>query len=290
MKFATLAAAVLAGVSNAQSSSADSSDIQIGFDPEEWEEFDAAAIEFDAAFLGNYEGADTSGITDTFEATKTVALFDLGSTASSFRRRGSVVTLSEIRAIWNELSPIVEDNDGIVVKSVGDTLVMLFDDVADGLTASHEMYLALVARWRRKVAEACDTDPEDWCAGADEEEERKRFYNTMAAGAGYGDMLLIPASGEGHPIDLYGPPVNNAFFSAEEEAEHGEFRIDEGAMQRLLVEAGVATQDGACDTQTVTWTPGTFDIQRFIVRQYFGGAFCYYTVCFDDECKIPDDE
>jgi len=59
-------------------------------------------------------------------------------------------------------------------------------------------------------------------------------------------------------------------------------------MQSLLVEAGGDGPDDACSEGFIPWTSGVCGINRFIVRVYPFG--CYYTVCFDEECKIPDDE
>ena len=257
----------------------------IGVDGPEWNGFDQAALGFDENYLGDYETADTTEISDVYAKDGAAFVFDLGSSGSSFRRRGSVISLSEIRAIWSELASIVVENDGVVLKSIGDSLYLFFDTVADGLTATRAMYLALVARWRAKVDLSCDVaDPPAWCG--DESEERKRFFNTGAYGGGYGELLLIP--GNGAYIDAYGAAANNAFFAGEEEAEHGECIIDEGALQQLLQEAGQGPQEDACDDEVVIWTAGDLGVDRFIVRSY--GFFCYYTVCFDAECKIPDDE
>jgi adenylate cyclase len=259
----------------------------ISFDPADWCDFQGLATDFDEGYLGDYETIDTTEIRNIFSGTGAAFIIDLGSSSSSFRRRGAVVSLSETRAIWNELSPIVEDNDGIVMKSNGDSLYLYFENVSDGLAATRAMYLALIVRWRKKVELACDVAVEPtWCGN--EEEERKRFFNTASVGGGYGEMLLIGEDGK--HIDAFGNPVNNAFFAGKEEAEHGEFRIDEDALQRLLEEAEVDPQDNACSSNStsVDWKAGTFDINRFIVRSY--GNFCYYTVCFDANCTIPDDQ
>lgn len=269
-------------------SSSSSSDVAaIGVDGPQWNGFDEAALAFDAAYLGDYETPtpDTSVISDEYAKDGAAFVFDLGSSGSSFRRRGAVISLSEIRAIWSELAPIVDENDGVVMKSIGDSLYLYFDTVADGLTATRAMYLQLVARWRAKVDEACGVAvPPAWCG--DESEERKRFFNTAAYGGDYGELLLIPDAEK--PIDAYGAAANNAFFAGEEEAEHGECIIGEAALQQFLQEAGQATQEDACDLESVTWTAGDLGVDRFIVRTYPFG--CYYTVCFDAECKIPDDE
>jgi len=259
----------------------------LGFDPQEWVEFDVAAKSFDAGYVGDYETIDTTEISEMFSQEGSIFIFDLGSFGSAVRNRGAVITLSEIRSIWYEVSPIVGDNNGIVMKSVGDSLQMYFDKVSDGLIATREMYLALIRRWRGKVALACDNaDPPAWCG--DEEEERDPFFNTAAMGGGYGEMLLIP--NDVQPVDAIGAPVNNAYFAGEEEAEHGESIIDEGALQSLLGEAGIDPIEACVADSTIPWTAGDFGIDHFIVKEYFGFSFCYYTVCFDAECKIPDDE
>lgn len=261
----------------------------IGFDPNEYAEFDAAAKSFDDSYLGDYETIDTTDISTRFGGKGAPFVFDLGSTSSLTRRRGIDITLAEIRAIWKDVSHLVGDNDGIVLKSVGDSLFILFNKVSDGLAATRAMYLAVIARWRAKVERACGvgSKPQEWCERADEEEERKRFYNTAAVGGAFGDLIVIGK--EGNYVDAYGASVNNAFFAAEEDAEHGEFLIDEGGMQSLLEEAGGPPQD-TCGSKTVEWNAGDFGINRFIVKSFAGGAFCYYTACFDAECKIPDDE
>jgi len=259
----------------------------LGWDPKQWEEFDITAKSFDAIYTGDYDSIDTTEISEMYIQEGSVFLFDLGSFGSLIRRLGAVITLSEIRTIWYELSPVVTDNNGIIMKSVGDSLQMYFEKVSDGLIGTRAMYLTLIARWRGKVALACDNaDPPDWCG--DEEQERKRFFNTAAMGGDFGDIILIPKSGR--IVDAIGAAVNNAYFAGEEEAEHGESIIGESALQSLLVEAGGDGPVDACSEGfDIPWTSGVFGINRFIVRVYdFGG--CYYTVCFDEECKIPDDE
>lgn len=255
------------------------------FDSPVWNSFDALATEFDAGYLGDYETTNTLAISECFGGKGSVFIFDLGSSSSLFRRRGAEITLAEQRAIFQELAPIARDNNGLVMKSIGDSLQLYFENVSDGLTTTRAMYLALVARWRAKVDLACGyADTPAWCG--DIEEERKRFYNTAAMGGGYGSMVLI--GDPGSYIDAFGPPVNNAYFAGEEEAEHGETIIDEDALQSVLEEAGVGPQEDACDNVAVEWTAGELGINRFIIRTYPFG--CYYTVCFDEECKIPDDE
>jgi len=259
----------------------------LGFDPKEWIAFDVTAQSFDAGYVGNYETINTTAISDMYTEEGSVFIFDLGSFGSLTRRRGSIITLSEIRTIWYELSPIVGDNAGIVMKSVGDSLQLYFNKVSDGLTATRAMYFALIARWQKKVALACDNgDPPTWCG--DEEEERKLFFNTAAVGGGYGEMLIIPD--DGTPVDAIGAAVNNAYFAGEEEAEHGETIIDEGALQSLLAEAEGTSFNACVENSTIPWTAEDFGIDHFITRSYYNFSYCYYTVCFDAECKIPDDE
>jgi len=257
----------------------------LGWDPAEWNDFDVLANSFDASYTGDFETIDTTEISEMYTQKGSVFLLDLGSFGSLIRRRGAVITLAEIRTIWSELSPIVGDNNGIVMKSVGDSVQMYFEKVSDGLIGTRAMYLALIARWRKKVTLACDNaDPPVWC-GYDKE-ERKLFFNTASVGGGYGDMILIPKNGR--LVDAIGAPVNNAYFAGEEEAEHGESIIDEDALQSLLVEAGGVSVK-TCDKDVdIPWTAGDFGVDRFIVKVYPFG--CYYTVCFDGECKIPDDE
>mmetsp|Transcript_54523 Transcript_54523/g.63734 ORF Transcript_54523/g.63734 Transcript_54523/m.63734 type:complete len:302 (+) Transcript_54523:123-1028(+) len=257
----------------------------LGFDPQEWVGFDGVAKSFDAGYIGDYNTIDTAAISEMYIQEGSVFLFDLGSFGSLIRRRGVAITLSEIRTIWYELSPIAGDNNGIVMKSVGDSLQMYFDNVSDGLIATRAMYLALIARWKDKVALACD-DAEiqpAWCGV--ESEERKLFFNTAAVGGGYGEMIVIP--NDGTPVDAFGAAVNNAYFAGEEEAEHGQTIIDDGALQSLLGEKGVGPFDCGKES-TIPWTAGDFGIDHLITINY--GFACYYTVCFDAECKIPDDE
>jgi len=254
------------------------------FDPPVWKSFDALATEVDAGYFGDYENYDASAISSVFEGIGAVFVFDLGSSSSLYRRRGTDITLAEQRAIFQELAPIAGGNNGIVMKSVGDSLQLYYESVSDGLAGTRAMYLALVARWRAKVDAACNSSgAPDWCG--DIEEERKRFYNTAAVGGGYGSMVLI---GEpGRYVDAFGASVNNAYFAGEEEAEHGETIIDEDALQSLLTEAGIGPQD-ACDKGAVEWTADELGVNHIVVKTYPFG--CYYTVCFDEECKIPDDE
>lgn len=264
------------------------------FDPPEWNIPDVALLDINESYLGEFENFVTSDAVVEFdgEYTTTGAPFviDLGSFGGLTRRLGSTIVLSEIRSIWVELAPIVAEHDGIIMKSLGDSLFLYFDKVSDGVIATRAMYNAVVARWQDKVSLACDGDsPQDWCEARDEESERDRFFNTMSSGGGYGETILIVP--DGRLVDAVGAPVNNAFFAGEETAEHGETMIDESALQSLLVEAGQAT-DNFCQEggPAVPWTQGDFGIDRFILREFFGFSFCYYTLCFDAECQIPDDE
>jgi len=259
----------------------------LGFDPKEWIEFDGKAKSFDASYVGDYDTIDTTEISDMYSQEGSVFVFDLGSFGSLIRRRGAVITLSEIRSIWYELSPIAGDNNGIVMKSIGDSLQLYFEKVSDGITGTRAMYLALVARWMDKIDVICGEENQEspaWCD--DESNYRDLFFNTAAIGGGYGNMLVIPNNGK--PVDAYGAAVNNAYFAGEEEAEHGESIIDEGALQSLLGEAGRDPVDLCFEGSVIPWTTGDFGIDRFITKFY--GFACYYTVCFDADCKIPDDE
>lgn len=253
------------------------------FDPPAFGPLDALAVATDADYFGDYETFDASELEARFGGPGALFVFDLGSSGNLFRRRGAAITVAEQRTIFHELAPLTGDN-GHVMKSVGDSLQLYFDTVSAGLAGTRAMYLALVERWRAKVSEACSADDiPAWCG--DIEEERKRFYNTAAVGGAYGSMILV--GDPGRYVDAFGAAVNNAYFAGEEEAEHGETIVDEDALQRLLDEAGGGPQE-ACDNGTVEWAAGDLGVDHIIVREYPFG--CYYTVCFDAECKIPDDE
>jgi len=279
--------------------------LPLGFDPEQWIIPDVALVDINNAdpldinnsYLGEFVNFRNSDKVGAFEQdyTSTGAPFviDLGSFSSLSRRLGATIVLSEIRSIWYELAPIIEEHGGIILKSSGDSLFMYFDNVSDGIIATRAMYNAVVARWQEKLTLACAdfVAPEEWCA---RENGRDLFFNTMSSGGGYGETILIALDEK--LIDAFGPAVNNAFFAGEEEAEHGETIIDEGALQRLLVEA--KQEPGVfCEAeQDVLWIQGEFGIDHIITREFFDSEssqtpdFCYYTLCFDAECQIPDDE
>jgi len=265
----------------------------LGFDPIQWTVPDVMLKRVDNGYLGDYEAtnadADVAEFNGLFIRKGAAFIFDLGSFSSLTRRLGSTIVLAEIRTIWYHLAPIVAENNGVIMKSVGDSLHLYYEKVSDGLQAGQAMYLAVVARWRNKVALACDGDSKQgWCMNATEKDERKLFFNTAAMGGGFGDIILIVPENVGVAVDAIGAPVNNAFYAGEEQAKHGQTIIDEGALQSLLDEAGQGTGDYCVERGTVPWTAGDFGINRFIVIKFVFG--CYYTVCFDAECKIPDDE
>jgi len=265
----------------------------LGFDPIQWTVPDVMLKHIDNGYLGDYEAtnadADVAEFNEQYTRKGAAFVFDLGSFSSLTRRLGSTIVLAEIRTIWYHLAPIVAENNGVIMKSVGDSLHLYYEKVSDGLQAGQAMYLAVVARWRNKVALACDGDSKQgWCTNATEKDERKRFFNTAAMGGAFGDIILIVPGKQGAVVEAYGAPFNNAYYAGEEQAEHGQTIIDEGALQSLLDEAGQGTGDYCVERGTVPWTAGDFGINRFIVIKFVFG--CYYTVCFDAECKIPDDE
>jgi len=254
----------------------------LGFDPPQWSEFDGKVKSFDARYVGDYETIDTTEISDMYSQEGAVFLFDLGSFGSLIRRLGAVITLSEIRTIWYELSPIARENNGIIMKSVSGSLQIFFEKVSDGITGTRAMHLALLGRWMGKIILICgenNQESPDWC---DDEDNYKnpRFFNTASIGGAYGNVLVIPNNGK--PVDAYGVAVNNAYF-AEEEAEHGESVIDEDALQSLLREVERNPGDPCFKGSIIPWTPGNFGIDHFITKYY--DFACYYTVCFDAECK-----
>lgn len=262
----------------------------LGFDPADWKRPDMALLDINESYLGEREDfADSDAVSefeDEYISTGAPFTIDLGSFGGLTRRLGSTIVLSEIRSIWTELAPIAEEHNGTIMKSIGDSLFMYFENVSDGIIATRAMYDAVVARWRAKVALACDgASPEDWCATRDDDDERDRFFNTMSSGGAYGETILIVP--DGRLVDAIGAAVNNAFFAGEEEAEHGETIIDEGALQSLLVEAGQTPSVFCSSTSpSVPWTAGDFGIDHIDTREYFGFAFCYYTICFDAACEL----
>ena len=217
----------------------------LGFDPIEWKGLDVVAKKIDDAYHGQdpdiflETNSDVSDFADTYKREGAVFTFDLGSFSSLTRRLGSVIVLAQIRSIWHALSPIAGEHDGVIMKSIGDSLLMYFEKVLDGLMATRVMYLAVVQRWKDQVALACEGDspPEAWCEDRTEEDERKRFFNTGAMGGGFGNMILVGPPEDGTLVDVIGGAVNNAFFAGEEEAEHGETIIDKKALESLLIKA-----------------------------------------------------
>ena len=81
----------------------------------------------------------TERIRDAFEQERTILILDMSGFTRATQEGNIISFLLSINQMQRLVTPVVEDNRGIVVRAEHDNLTCLFDDVPDAIAASQEV-------------------------------------------------------------------------------------------------------------------------------------------------------
>jgi class 3 adenylate cyclase len=159
--------------------------------------------------LRTLAGADKNEIDkriwDMFGGHYCVMFTDLSGFSRNVAQFGIIHFLQTIYQSESILAPIIDENDGLVLKCDGDSLLIVFRDVPQAITAAVAM--------QRKLK----------TFNMDKSQEEKVL---LCVGLGYGPMLRIGDS------DIFGAEVNAASKLGEDVAEAGQILVTENVCQR----------------------------------------------------------
>lgn len=133
-----------------------------------------------------------SRIWDLFGETWAIMFTDLSGFSRNVAKFGIIHFLQTIYESERLLIPIIEDHDGVLLKSEGDSLLVIFRNVTKALQASVAMQRTLLAY------------------NKDKSDEEKVL---LCVGLGYGKVLRIG------DIDVFGHEVNTASKLGEDTAD-----------------------------------------------------------------------
>jgi len=155
-------------------------------------------------------------IWDLFGETRAVMFTDLAGFSRSVAEFGIVHFLQIIHESHRILVPCMERHDGILLKTEGDSMLVVFRSVQKALECS----LAMQRTCR------------DYNVDREEAEQV-----LLCIGLGYGEMLRIGDH------DVFGAEVNAASKLGEDDAKPWEILVS-GAVKRVVVERGAAEKIG----------------------------------------------
>lgn len=165
-------------------------------------------------------GADKEAIDrriwDLFGEEWCVMFTDLSGFSRNVARFGIIHFLQTIHESERILIPVIEANDGILLKIEGDSFLVIFRNPAKALQASVTMQRILAVY------------------NADKSDEEKVL---LCVGLGYGKVLRIG------DIDVFGHEVNSASKLGEDTAKAGEILVTEEFRAKAGVLAGVDYQE-----------------------------------------------
>jgi len=146
-----------------------------------------------------------AGILDRFAVHGAVFISDMASFSSTSRKRGVCHFLKLIHRARQIIAPIIESNNGMLLKCDADNCYAFFESPDDAISASFEVNAALF-----KSNEAFGLD--------------EQIY--LSVGIDYGRVLLID------DMDFYGDPVNTASKLGEDLAIRAETLVTKRALER----------------------------------------------------------
>ncbi len=137
-------------------------------------------------------------IWDLFGEVWCIMFTDLSGFSRGVEKFGIIHFIQTIHESERILVPIIEDHDGILLKSEGDSFLVIFRNVAKGIQAAIRMQKELVEYNKDKI-------PEEKIL--------------LCVGLGYGKVLKIG------DVDVFGSEVNTASKLGEDTADAGEILI-----------------------------------------------------------------
>lgn len=155
---------------------------------------------------GADKGAIDRHIRDLFEETWAVMFTDLAGFSRNVAEFGIIHFLQTIQESQRLLVPVIEAHDGILLKTEGDSFLVIFRRAERALDAGREM-MATLALYNRERP--------------DEEKV------LLCVGLGYGPMLRIGDA------DVYGAEVNAASKLGEDIAKAGEILMTDAFLASL---------------------------------------------------------
>lgn len=145
-----------------------------------------------------------------------VMFTDLSGFSRKVAKFGIIHFLQTIYEAEMVLIPVIEANDGILLKTEGDSFLVVFRKRADALDAALEMQRALEGRNRGRP------------------EEDKVL---LCLGIGHGRVLKIGDD------DVFGAEVNAASKLGEDTAKAGEILVTGGFLEGLALPAGCSAEE-----------------------------------------------
>ena len=171
-------------------------------------DFDRLIAELAATDDEAAQGDLRKAIWDRFGTTGTTFISDMANFSSTSRTLGICHFLKLIHRTREIVTPVIRDNNGIVLKYDADNCYAFFEDPGDGVQASLDINSALFDDNQKR-----DID--------------EHIY--VSVGIDHGDLLLVGDS------DYFGDPVNTASKLGEDLAIRGETLVTERALRRTNV-------------------------------------------------------
>ena len=168
-------------------------------------EFDQLIAELSAARDDDEYGQIRKSIWERFGASGATLVSDMANFSSTSRSLGICHFLKMIYRARQLVAPVIEANNGTLLKSEADNCYAFFADPDDAVQASFELNATLFASNR-------DHDLDE------------HIY--LSVGIDYGELLLIGDS------EFFGDPVNTASKLGEDLARKGETLVTERALNR----------------------------------------------------------
>ena len=170
-------------------------------------------------------------IWDLFGGEYCVMFTDLSGFSRNVAQFGIIHFLQTIYQSECILGPIIDENDGLVLKFDGDSLLIVFRDVPQAITAAVAM--------QRKLK----------TFNINKSQEEKVL---LCVGLGYGPMLRIGDS------DIFGAEVNAASKLGEDVAESGQILVTENVRRRAGDLSDTSFEEVA---QAPAWMGKAFDLK-----------------------------
>ena len=168
-------------------------------------EFDRLIADLSAAADDAAYGEIKKSIWEKFGTSGTAFISDMANFSSTSRSLGICHFLKMIHRARQIVTPLIESNNGILLKSEADNCYAFFEDPGNAIQASLDINEEL---FRRNQDHGID----------------EQIF--LSVGIDYGDLLLVGDS------DFYGDPVNSASKLGEDLAVKGEVLVTERALNR----------------------------------------------------------
>jgi class 3 adenylate cyclase len=168
-------------------------------------EFDALIAAFAAERDANKAEAIRQSIWDGFGTEGAVFISDMASFSSTSRKIGVCHFLKLIHRTWQIIGPVIESNNGTLLKCDADNCFAYFESADDAIKASFDISSAIFSS---------------------NEEFGLAEQISLSVGIDYGRLLLVGDS------DFFGDPVNTSSKLGEDIAMRAEVLITERAIER----------------------------------------------------------